>query len=533
MQTSDTALESRYAGRHRVVDHRAPSVPGYDVLELIGQGGSGSVWAATSRTGESVAIKVVPALDAQDALVELAVLGRLDEPHLVRLHEATALPSGDVALVLDLLAGGTLGAAVRARGHLSPGEVVSVLSPISSVMGRLHGVGVVHGDVSPDNVLLDLDGRPFLADLGVARIVGEQPAELRGTEGFVAPEVLLGAPASMASDVHALGALAWFCLTGEPPGPAVLRGRLGERVPGVGDELVSAVEGALRSRPEDRPSADALALAIFESAQPQPLVLVRGDDEVSLLTRRIRACARAESTGGSRGGAAEHGSRLRSLVRAMTWRPVAEALARARVTTGLGRAGVALSGLLPWLAVVAVVSALTLGIVSWAGGREDARASSAAGAQGAGPHGGPEAARSPDLAPTDLRTVPDAPVRDAVELVQSLADARAVAWSTGVAARLVEVDAPRSPALARDTEVLAGVQRSGHRYAGLSFVVRDAVVVATKDGVTTIRTRIDTSAHVVRGPGGDERRPAASGAAVLLDLVQTDSGWRVQDVRAA
>ena len=533
MQTSDTTLESRYAGRHRVVDHRAPSVPGYDVLELIGQGGSGSVWAATSRTGESVAIKVVPALDAQDALVELAVLGRLDEPHLVRLHEATALPSGDVALVLDLLAGGTLGAAVRARGHLSPGEVVSVLSPISSVMGRLHGVGVVHGDVSPDNVLLDLDGRPFLADLGVARIVGEQPAELRGTEGFVAPEVLLGAPASMASDVHALGALAWFCLTGEPPGPAVLRGRLGERVPGVGDELVSAVEGALRSRPEDRPSADALAVAIFESAQPQPLVLVQGGDEVSLLTRRIRACARAGSDTGSRGGAARPGSGLRSLVRARTpRRPVGEVLAQARVTTSLGRAAAALRGLLPWLAVVAVVSALTLGIVSWAGGREDASASSAGGMEGVGPQGGREVAPSADLAPTDLQTVPDAPSRDPVGLVQSLADARALAWSTGVAARLVEVDAPRSPALARDTEVLAGVQRSGHRYAGLGFVVRDATVVATKDGVTTIRTRIDTSAHVVRGPGGDERRPATSSPAVLLDLVHTDSGWRVHDVRA-
>lgn len=530
MQTSDTALESRYAGRHRIVDHSAPSVPGYDVVEPIGQGGSGSVWSATSSAGESVVIKVVPALDAQDALVELAVLGRLREPHLVRLHEATALPSGDVALVLDHLAGGTLGAAVRARGHLAPGEVVSVLSPIASVLGRLHGVGVVHGDVSPDNVLLDLDGQPFLADLGVARIVGEQLAELRGTEGFVAPEVLLGAAPSAASDVHALGALAWFCLTGEAPGPAVIRGRLGERVPGVGEELAAAVEGALRSRPEDRPSADALAVAIFESAQAQPLVLVRGGDEVSLLTRRIRASARAESAGGV---PAERGRAPHALVRARARRRDVEGTVGAGITTSLRRAGGAIRGFLPWLAVVAVVSALTLGIVSWAGGRQDARASSSEGSPVAASQGGRERAPSADLAPTDPRSVPDAPDRDPIALVQALADSRATAWSTGVAARLVEVDAPRSPALARDTEVLAGVQRAGQRYAGLTFVVRDAAVVATSDGVTTIRTTIDTGAHVVRGPGGDQPRSAASAPAVLLDLVHTDSGWRVHDVRAA
>ncbi|KRE40996.1 serine/threonine protein kinase [Knoellia sp. Soil729] len=531
MQNPDRAPESRYAGRHRIVDHRAPSVPGYDVVEPIGQGGSGSVWSATSSAGESVAIKVVPAFDAQDALVELAVLGRLHEPHLVRLHEATALPSGDVALVLDHLAGGTLGAAVRARGHLAPGEVVSVLSPIASAVGRLHGVGVVHGDLSPDNVLLDLDGQPFLADLGVARIVGEQPGEPRGTEGFVAPEVLLGAIPTTASDVHALGALAWFCLTGEAPGPAVLRGRLGDRVPGLGDELVAAVEGALRSRPEDRPGADALAVAIFESAPAQPLVLVRGEDDVSLLTRRIRACARAESAVGARGGVGEKGAARRTLLGARLRRRAVEDRWSARVGSLLRRTGGALRGLVPWLAVVAVVSALTLGIVSWTAGRQDAVASSS-GPQGAGPDSGHERAPAADLAPTDPRCVPDAPDRDPVGLVQALADARALAWSTGVAARLVEVDAPRSPAMTRDTEVLAGVQRAHQRYAGLTFVVRDATVVGASDGVTTIRAAIDTGAHVVRGPGGDQPRGAVPGDAVLLDLMRTDSGWRVHDVRS-
>ena len=131
-----------------------------------------------------------------------------------------------------------------------------------------------------------------------------------------------------------------------------------------------------------------------------------------------------------------------------------------------------------------------------------------------------------------MRLVRDAPRADPLGLVRSLARARADAWSSGVAARLVEVDAARSPALARDTEVLAGVQRAGQRYVGLTFDVREATFVEEAGKVSTVRSRIDTGAHVVRSPGGDQRRPATAAAPVLLDLVWTDSGWRVQDVRA-
>lgn len=533
METSDKAIESRYAGRHRIVDHAAPSVTGYEVLEPIGQGGSGAVWSAINAAGETVAIKVVPAVDAADALVELAVLGRITDPHLVRLHAATALPSGDIALVLDHLAGGTLGAAVRARGHLAPGEAVTVLSPMASTLGRLHGIGVVHGDVSPDNVLLDLEGRPFLSDLGIARIVGEQSAELRGTDGFVAPEVAMGGVPTPASDTFALGALAWFVLTGEVPGPAVLRGRLGERFAGLPEELVLAVEGALRSRPEDRPDVDALAVAIFESADPQPLALVRGGDDVSLLTRRIRAAARASSgEPGVPTAKAPKGGRAREVMRR-----------QAPTTSGATQvASAVLRGVrtvAPFVVVLAVMAVVAFGVIAWSGGRDDARAATTAGAAMAGEGRAQSADAVTDPAPTpgpsasDARMSKDAPRTDTVSLVRSLAQARAAAWSSGIAARLIEVDAARSPALARDTEVLAGVQRANQRYVGLTFAVREATYVGESEGVVTVRARIDTGAHVVRGPGGDQRRPAVAAAPVLLDLVHTASGWRVQDVRAS
>jgi hypothetical protein len=140
---------------------------------------------------------------------------------------------------------------------------------------------------------------------------------------------------------------------------------------------------------------------------------------------------------------------------------------------------------------------------------------------------------TPSGADVDLRLAEDAPERDPVGLVQALATARARAWATGIAARLLEVDAPGSPALARDTEVLAGVQRAQQRYVGLTFVVREATVTGQQKGVVTVRSRIDTGAHVVRSPAGDQPRPASSAAAVLLDLVHTESGWRVREVRSA
>ncbi len=115
------------------------------------------------------------------------------------------LPDGRVAVVMPHLLGGAVDALVRHRGHLSPGEVVTVLAPVASALGRLHDLGVVHGDVSPGNVLLDLDGRPVLGDLGLGHVVGDVSPGVWGTDGYVAPEVLLGADPTPASDVYALG----------------------------------------------------------------------------------------------------------------------------------------------------------------------------------------------------------------------------------------------------------------------------------------------------------------------------------------
>src|SRR5690349_22445419 len=112
-----------------------PVIPGYAVGRLLGAGGSGRVWAATrERDGLAGAVKVLPVDDseaAEAAARELAVLARIDVEGLVGFHEAVTLPGSpaQLALVLDRVRGGALTRAVSARGHLSVGESVTVLTP--------------------------------------------------------------------------------------------------------------------------------------------------------------------------------------------------------------------------------------------------------------------------------------------------------------------------------------------------------------------------------------------------------------------
>ncbi len=271
-----------------------PVVPGYALGTRLGTGGSAVVWAGTrDRDGTPVAVKVVTvgAGEQADAAVrELGVLARVDVEGLVRFHEAVSLPGQDrrVALVLDHVGGGSLQGVLAARGTLSVGESVTVLAPVAKALAGLHAAGVVHGDVTPGNVLLERTGRPLLADLGVARFVGEAPGEAVGTEGFVAPEVVDGGAVTPAADVYAAGALAWWCVTGQVPGPASWRAPLESLAPGLPEAWCETTTQALASDPAARPSAAQLALAWFDAAPCEPLRLVVGTDETSLLTHRLR-----------------------------------------------------------------------------------------------------------------------------------------------------------------------------------------------------------------------------------------------------
>lgn len=107
--------------------HTLPVVPGYTLEARLGRGGSGEVWRAVPRRGgDAVAVKVLVAGDPERQAREAALLGALDHPHLVRLIEVVHQPrrgaAPRVALVLELLEGGSLAAVLGRRGRLRPGR---------------------------------------------------------------------------------------------------------------------------------------------------------------------------------------------------------------------------------------------------------------------------------------------------------------------------------------------------------------------------------------------------------------------------
>jgi serine/threonine protein kinase len=305
------------------MDHfTTPNVPGFLVGRMLGRGGSSTVWLVTEeRSGREFALKCLgtetsgepggadagPAAAAakeEDVRREIRILSVLDHQHLIKAHEAVRFahkPGGGgtaqavddgLGLLLDYAPGGSLAGLVGSRRKLPVGETVTVLTPIAQVLGYLHAKGFTHGDVSPGNVLFTGHGKPMLADVGIARMVGDASAVAdHGTVGFMDPAPVDAVRAGLQPerDVYSVAALGWYCLTGEPPRRSADRPPLSLLLPDVPPELAAALEAGLNEDRRLRPTAVELATAIYRSAPPLPIDLassVHATVIPQLLTRR-------------------------------------------------------------------------------------------------------------------------------------------------------------------------------------------------------------------------------------------------------
>lgn len=252
----------------------------YRLDARIGSGGFATVFRAHDlRLDRDVAVKVLLANHATDPVVtarferEARVLAAINHPNVVAIHDvASGGPNAgsEPYLVMDLCAGGSLADLLKASqtGSLSPDILIPILIDVSAGLAALHAGGIVHRDLKPSNVLLSR-GRAQIADLGIA-VVG--PSELTatgtavGTLAYLAPEQLSGAPASSASDVHALGAIAFLGLTGRLLSPAqsvaavvaasaVPVEPVSVVAPGLGAAFDQSVARALAPNPSGRPTA--------------------------------------------------------------------------------------------------------------------------------------------------------------------------------------------------------------------------------------------------------------------------------------
>ncbi len=197
--------------------------------ERIGAGGMGAVYAATDGAdGHKVAVKVLrPDLAAEDDYVrrflhEARTLSRVSHPGVPRVHDVGR--EGEVYFcAMELIEGPTLARRLR-DGPLPPAEVAALGAGLAGILGALHGAGILHRDVKPENVILRPDGTPALVDFGLARRRDDPrlttEGNVIGTIGYMPPEVILGtADADERGDLYGLGNTLYAAAAGEPPVP--------------------------------------------------------------------------------------------------------------------------------------------------------------------------------------------------------------------------------------------------------------------------------------------------------------------------
>ena len=261
-----------------------PSAVRYEVVGELGRGGMGRVTLVRDLTLDRLAARKVLPADRPDLAVRLwreARLGaRLDHPNIVPIYDAGVGEDGRPWFVMRYVRGRTLRDVVREQGRSGSARLLRAMLQAAEAVSFAHAQGVVHRDLTPDNVLVGPMGDVQVADWGLARdltcaespapcdveaaavlddgrVGGTRAGSVLGTVPWLAPEQARGEPADRRSDVYALGALLRFVLTGAPP------------LEGAPEACLSRIAaGSLEPVPAELPPA--LGAVIERAMSPDP-----------------------------------------------------------------------------------------------------------------------------------------------------------------------------------------------------------------------------------------------------------------------
>jgi WD40 repeat protein len=255
----------------------------YRLTRLLGRGGMGEVWQAhDDRIGRAVAVKIVTAAGVTDEALarfdrEARIIGNLSGPSIVTVHDyGHDEYAGETVpyLVMELVAGRTIAARVRAEGPVALRTALEWAGQICEALAVAHLANVVHRDIKPSNVMVTDAGVVKVLDFGIARFVGPKETGTGltatgmaiGSVEFMSPEQAQGESVDARSDLYSLGCLLYFTVVGRGPfeadtpvGLALQHvsktpdapGRHREGIPPEVDALVLAL---LAKDPRDRPS---------------------------------------------------------------------------------------------------------------------------------------------------------------------------------------------------------------------------------------------------------------------------------------
>ncbi|MFF8934230.1 serine/threonine-protein kinase [Streptomyces paradoxus] len=254
----------------------------YTAHQILGRGSAGTVWLGEGPEGP-VAIKLLREDLASDQelvgrfVQERTALLGLEHPHVVSVRDLV-VDGNDLALVMDLVRGTDLRTRLDRDRRLAPEAAVAIAADIADGLAAAHAAGVVHRDVKPENVLLDMQGplgpggshRALLTDFGVAKLIDTprrtKATKIIGTPDYLAPEIVEGLPPRASVDIYALATVLYELLAGFTPfggghPGAVLRRHVTETVvplPGIPDELWQLLVQCLAKAPASRLRASEL-----------------------------------------------------------------------------------------------------------------------------------------------------------------------------------------------------------------------------------------------------------------------------------
>ncbi|WP_240356814.1 serine/threonine-protein kinase [Myxococcus eversor] len=299
----------------------ATQVGEYVIEERIGSGGMGVVYRATHPLiGKQVAIKVlreelVSHQQVERLLIEARAVNAIRHAGIIDIFGFGRLPDGRPYITMELLRGESLSTRLR-QGRLDANTTRWVLDQVLSALGAAHKAGVVHRDLKPGNIFLTdaLDGTPLvkLVDFGIAKLVQSHDGpttvhgSILGTPEYMAPEQIRGASVSPATDLYALGVIAFQMLTGELPFKGeqlqVLFAHVEEppplpssKVPGLPPEFDTLILHLMAKDPALRPgSAEAVRQAVQRiprseapplPVRPEPVEVAPSQETTSRTTR--------------------------------------------------------------------------------------------------------------------------------------------------------------------------------------------------------------------------------------------------------
>jgi len=207
----------------------------YEIVSFLGAGGMGTVYRARdSRLGRDIALKVLPRTSEDSGRfrrfqTEARAAAALSHPHIVAVYDVGE-QDGTAYIVSELVSGGTLTALLE-RGPLPTRRLLDLAVPLGEALAAAHAHGIVHRDLKPDNILLAQDGRPKVADFGLAKYLAPVPSEgetdrttlegehtregaVFGTVGYMSPEQARGKPLDFRSDQFSFGSVLYEMATG-------------------------------------------------------------------------------------------------------------------------------------------------------------------------------------------------------------------------------------------------------------------------------------------------------------------------------